>query len=241
MNEELRIERLTWPEIESAIAAGHRRAIIVAAASEQHGPHLVEATDALLGEALGLALARRLGDALIAPVIRPGCSDHHLGFAGTISISPDLLIGLLEAYIASLRMHGFTTFFVFSSHGGNYPVLARWAPAEPDGVTVLTDSQGFLGAMLGGLRHFGRDDATIPHADASETAEMLALHPDLVRTELVATGFVGDLSLQHAVTVGLRAITANGVLGNPVGATAEMGWGVIDSVVDFLVKAAEAN
>ena len=95
--------------------------------------------------------------------------------------------------------------------------------------------------MLGGLRHFGRDDATIPHADASETAEMLALHPDLVRTELVATGFVGDLSLQHAVTVGLRAITANGVLGNPVGATAEMGWGVIDSVVDFLVKAADAN
>jgi len=241
MDEELRIERLTWPEVESAIRNGRRRAIIVAAAMEQHGPHLVEATDALLGEALGQALARRLGDALVAPVIRPGCSDHHLGFAGTISISPDLLIGLLDAYVASLRKHGFTSFFVFSSHGGNYPVLERWTPAEPDGVTILTDADGFLGAMLGGLRRFGRDDATIPHADASETAEMLALHPDLVRSELVATGFVGELSLQHVVKIGLRAITASGVLGNPVGATAEMGRGVIDSVVDFLFKAADAH
>ena len=108
-------------------------------------------------------------------------------------------------------------------------------------MTILTDADGFLGAMLGGLRRFGRDDATIPHADASETAEMLALHPDLVRSELVATGFVGELSLQHVVKIGLRAITASGVLGNPVGATAEMGRGVIDSVVDFLFKAADAH
>ena len=185
VSDELRIERLTWPEIEDAIARGRRRAIVVAGATEQHGPHLVEATDTLLGEALALRLAQRLGDALVAPVIRPGCSDHHLGFAGTISISPELLMGLFDAYLGSLRRHGFTSFFVFSSHGGNYPVLARWHPADPHGVTVLTDADGYLAAMLAGLRRFHRDDATIPHADASETAEMLALHPELVRTLVV--------------------------------------------------------
>jgi creatinine amidohydrolase len=241
MDEELLIERLTWPEVVAAIAGGRRRAIIAAAATEQHGPHLVEATDALIGEALALRLAARLGDALVAPVIRPGCSDHHLGFAGTISIPPEVLIAILDAYVASLRRHGFTSFFVFSSHGGNYPVLASWAPADPSGVTVLRDSAGFLGAMLAGLRRAGREDTTIPHSDASETAEMLALHPDLVRQERIVTGFVGELSLDELISRGLRNISDNGILGNPVGATAEMGDVVIDTVVEFLAKAANAS
>lgn len=241
LGEELRIERLTWPEVESAITRGRRRAIVVAGASEQHGPHLAEATDAILGEALGLRLAQRLRDALVAPVIRPGCSDHHLGFAGTISISAELLMGILDAYLASLRRSGFTSFFVFSSHGGNYPVLAKWLPADASGITVLTDADGFLGAMLAGLKRFGRDDATIPHADASETAEMLALYPDLVRPDRIARGFVGELGLEELISRGLRDITANGVLGDPVGATAEMGWAVVDSVVEFLARAADAS
>src|SRR5579884_3284469 len=125
------IERMTWPEIGDAIASGKRTAIIVAASTEQHGPHLSEATDAVLGEETACRLARRLGDALVAPVIRPGCSDHHLAFPGTISISAELLMDLLDAYVESLRRHGFTTFIVFSSHGGNFHVLERWAVERP--------------------------------------------------------------------------------------------------------------
>src|ERR671939_269900 len=98
-DEEVLIEHMTWPEIEDAIKRGKRTAIVVAASSEQHGPHLPEATDALLGEELGARLAHRLGDALVAPVIRPGCSEHHMGFPGTISISADTLMTLLDDYV----------------------------------------------------------------------------------------------------------------------------------------------
>src|SRR5919204_799276 len=176
MSREVRIQRLSWPEIEEAIKSGKRTAVIAAASSEQHGPHLPEATDELLGEAIAVRLARKLGNALVAPVIRPGCSDHHMAFPGTITISPDLLMALLDAYVDSLTRHGFERFVVFSSHGGNFPVLAEWERRGlKQGVVVATDLGAFAGAMLEALRTFGRDDATIPHADASETAAMLCV------------------------------------------------------------------
>lgn len=233
---ETRLERLSWPEITSAIAAGKTTAIIVAASSEQHGPHLPEATDALIGEGLALRLAARLGNALVAPVIRPGCSAHHLDFPGSISISPDLLLAIIDSYLVSLRRHGFRQFFIFSSHGGNFPVLARMAEEglAPD-VSVVSDLAGFTGAMLNALGPFGREDKTIPHADASETAEMLVLHPDLVHMEHAEKGFVGQMSLTELQERGLRAISENGVLGDPVGATREMGEAVLNSLVDFLL------
>ena len=76
---EVLLERMTWPEVEAAIAAGRTRALICVAATEQHGPHLPEGTDAWLGEELARRVAHALGDALVAPIIRPGCSEHLQG------------------------------------------------------------------------------------------------------------------------------------------------------------------
>ncbi|MBJ7602569.1 MAG: creatininase family protein [Candidatus Dormibacteraeota bacterium] len=89
---ELFIERLSWPEIEAAIRDGMTAAVICAASTEQHGPRLPEATDALLGAAYAEGLARRLGDALVAPVLRPACSEHHTAFSGSLTIPPYLLM-----------------------------------------------------------------------------------------------------------------------------------------------------
>ena len=137
---ELFIERLSWPEVEAALGRGMRRAIVCAASTEQHGPHLPEATDALLGTAYAEGLARRLGDALVAPIIRPACSEHHMAFAGSLTIPETLLMDILDAYLASLRRHGFERFVVMSSHGGNFPVLARWERERPaTDAVVITD------------------------------------------------------------------------------------------------------
>ena len=238
---EVRIERMTWREIGDAIAAGKTTAIIVAGSTEQHGPHLPEGTDAMIGEGLGVRLAQKLGNALVAPVIRPGCSDHHLAFPGSLSISGDLLLGLLDAYIASLRLHGFRRFVVFSSHGGNFPVLLRMVErGVPDDTVVISNLLEFAGVMLDALRRFGRDDKTIPHADASETGEMLVLHPDLVHMDRAERGFVGEVDPEKLMREGLKAVTKNGVLGDPVGATTEMGEEVIASLVEYLSEQASA-
>ena len=235
MAEEVFLQRMTWPEVEAAIAGGKKRAVICAASSEQHGPHLPEATDEMLGEALAGRLARQLGDALVAPVIRPGCSEHHMGFAGSLTISPDLLMNLLDAYVDSLRRHGFESFAVFSSHGGNFPVLAEWARTRPKpGARVASDLNGFCNAMFAAIRNFGRDDTTIPHADVMETAEMLLFQPDLVHMDRAEPGFEGEANLEMLQQLGMRGLTRNGILGNPVGASAEMGEAVAASLVAWL-------
>ena len=96
------------------------------------------------------------------------------------------------------------------------------------------------GVMLGTLRRFGRDDKTIPHADASETGEMLVLKPDLVHMDRAERGFTGEVDPEKLMKEGLKAVTKNGVLGDPVGATEEMGEEVISALVDFLFEQASA-
>lgn len=237
---ELLIERMTWPDVAAEIADGKRTVVIVAGAVEQHGPQLPEATDALMGEALACRLALRLGNALVAPVIRPGCSDHHIGFAGTISITSEVLIGTLNCYIDSLRQHGFERFVVISSHGGNYPAIAQWmADEEPADVIAVTDFFAVVRAMIGPLREFGfRDDLT-PHGDLAETSLILAIHPDLVHMERAEEGYTGEVDVPTLLEKGLRSVTGNGVLGDPRGATAEIGRAVIDSMVDYLATEVE--
>lgn len=233
---ELLIERLSWTEVEAALAAGRRRAIVCAASTEQHGPHLPEATDALLGEAYATGLARMLGDALVAPIIRPACSEHHMAFAGSLTISAELLMDLLDAYLASLRRHGFERFVVMSSHGGNYPVLARWAKERPAADAVVISDIAVFDAGFEAIRRFGRTDRYGPHAEVLETSMMLHLHPELVHMERAEAGFTGESSLDDVLTRGMRAITPNGIIGDPVGATAEMGEAVLDAVVESLVQ-----
>jgi creatinine amidohydrolase len=239
---EVQIQHMTWPEVQQALRDGKRTAIIVAAASEQHGPHLPVGTDEMLGEAQAIRIARRLGDALVAPVIRPGWSDEHMEFPGTITIKPDVLIALLESYVESLRRHGFTRFLVFSSHGSNYPVFIEWQRGGlPAGVVLIGDLDGLIGTIRRVLQRFGRDDETIPHAEVAETSELLYVRPELVHLDRVERGFVGGADLDELLSGGVRAVSETGILGDARGATQKMGEAIMEEVVDYFVQAARAE
>jgi creatinine amidohydrolase len=225
---------MTWPEVEAAIRNGKRTAVVVAASSEQHGPHLPEATDAILGEELAGRLARRLGDALVAPVIRPGCSEHHMSFAGSLTIAPEVLMAILDAYVASLRRHGFTRIVVTSSHGGNFPVLAEWKRRQASDVLVVDDFEGFAEALFAALARSGREDRGGPHADLGETSAVLAVRPELVRMDRAVAGRTDPTPLPEVLEKGLRALTPNGILGDPRGASPEIGTAVLESLTEFL-------
>ena len=97
-HDELFLERLTSPDIAAALTAGKTTIIVPAGAVEQHGPHLPLLVDAEHGTRLGLEVAQRLGNALVAPTIRIGCSERHMVFPGTISLKPETLKAELHDY-----------------------------------------------------------------------------------------------------------------------------------------------
>jgi creatinine amidohydrolase len=74
------------------------------------------------------------------------------------------------------------------------------------------------------------------HAGEGETSEMLHLRPDLVRSKNSAPGFTGDMEavLDELRAGGLRAVTEEGVLGDPTNAEAGRGARYLDVLTDDL-------
>ena len=63
------LEDLTWTEVRDAIAAGKTTAIIPTGGTEQNGPHMALGKHNYLVKYKAGEIARRLGNALVAPVI----------------------------------------------------------------------------------------------------------------------------------------------------------------------------
>ncbi|WP_246943823.1 creatininase family protein [Bacillus pinisoli] len=87
-NEEYLLERMPWPLIREIIDSGMDTVIICTTSVEQHGYHLSKLSDTLIGQAVGLLVAKKLGNALLAPVIRPDLSQHHIPKAGSLTLRP---------------------------------------------------------------------------------------------------------------------------------------------------------
>jgi len=249
--DELQIERLTWAEIQEAIEGGADTVIVVVGSIEQHGPHLPCETDCYYGLEMALRTARRLGGILVAPVIRPGCSQHHLGFPGTISVAPDVLAGVVHAQLVCLIQSGFRRIVLTSSHGGNFVPLSEAMPRfqslcdEHDvELTPVMDLFGWIDALKQAPHAHGLRQGDMPavQADLIETSIMMALHPEMVRTDRIVRGFVGPFDLDGAFAErGTIALSSNGILGDPLDATPELGREILDSITQYLVDAVEAD
>jgi len=80
------------------------------------------------------------------------------------------------------------------------------------------------------------------HAGNTETSLMLALDPSAVRSDRAVAGQAAPLGeLAPALrSGGVRAVSANGVLGDPTGASAEHGRALLAALVDDLVATVAA-
>lgn len=244
--ESLRLEEHSWPEVEDALASGTRTAVVAVGAVEQHGPHLPLVVDALVGDELARRIAAELGDALAAPTIRPGCSGHHIEFPGTITIPPEMLMDLVRSYVRSLDEHGFEHVAVVPTHGGNFapvntvvPEIAREVDAN---VVAVADLDELMRLQNEGLADAGVDyEEPVVHAGAVETAILLAVDEGLVRTDAIEPGVEGSISTARLLSEGFRAITENGVLGDPREATPGAGEAILDRVASAYADRIDAE
>ena len=119
------LEELTWMEVRDAIRAGKTTAIIATGGIEQNGPYLVLGKHNYVLRATTEAIARKLGNALIAPVVPfvpEGDLDpptSHMLYPGTISLRQETFKALVTDIAASMKVHGFQRIILIADSGGN--------------------------------------------------------------------------------------------------------------------------
>ena len=231
------IEELTWVEVSDAIAQGKTTIIIPSGGTEQNGPHMVIGKHNYLVKYKAGEIAKRLGNALVAPVlayvpegeIDPPSS--HMRFAGTISIPQDVFADILEYTARSFKQHGFLDIVLIGDSGGNQTGQRLVAAA-------LNEEWSATGMRVHHLSAYypGRGDDWVisqgvsaedvgSHAGTHDTSALMYLNPSMLRFDKMRQGNRGD---------------GQGHIGNPARSTALFGQRIleiqINDAVDQIVE-----
>jgi creatinine amidohydrolase len=231
-----RLDHLSWPQVRAMAARPGSTVVWPLGAVEQHGPHLPLATDALFADRVLDAVLEELPDDLPVwrlPLQSLGFSPEHHGFPGTLSLPAALLIDLVVAVGSDLEAAGFRRLVLLNAHGGQIGLLeaaARQLRTQRPDLAVLPcflwrGPEGVADLIPEPERSQGL------HAGLAETSLMLHLAPELTGGEPRPDG-PGPANLPpsgwslegEAPCAWLsREMSISGVLGDPSGASVELG------------------
>lgn len=230
-----RLDQTAWPEIalraESAANDSEVLVIMPLGSTEQHGAHLPFTTDTDIAVGIAEGVRRALSEAGVTTVLAPafafGSSGEHQSFPGTISLGTEALIVSLTELVRSASSWGHRILFI-NGHGGNLAALTAavlrmngeghsvaWVACDPPSVSSLAHEEM---------------DA---HAGRLETSLMLALRPEVVDLPAAVAGNPNPLPMLIAEMRqgGVEAVSPNGVLGDPSGASADEGRALVAALV----------
>jgi creatinine amidohydrolase/Fe(II)-dependent formamide hydrolase-like protein len=221
-------------EVRDARDAGKTTVIIATGGVEQNGPYLVTGKHNVVLRATTEAIARKLGNALVAPIVQfvpEGNYDPptiHMPYPGTISLREETYADLLTDICTSLKVHKFETLVLIGDSGGNQKgmknvaekLTAAWK-GQP-AVHYIPEYYDY-GAVEKWVASQGiKQKPEGYHDDFVMTAQMLAVDPKSVRAEQ---------------RIKSKKFTINGVDLAPIEKTAEWGRKIIDYRADLTVKA----
>jgi creatinine amidohydrolase len=230
------------------VAIRNAVAILPVAAIEQHGPHLPLATDAIINQGvIDAACALAELPAVVLPMQAIGTSHEHLAFPGTLSFDAGALIAQWTRIGEGVHRAGLRKLLIFNSHGGQagLPEIVATDLRARLGMIVAWASPGAFGSPEGSVDP--AEAAHGLHGGLKETAMMLHLRPDLVRSAAVAS-FPSRGERMETDYLQLRAtgrtgygwqtqdLNPAGVVGNAAAATPELGARFIDHAARGLVE-----
>lgn len=215
------IEDLTWTEVRDLLKAGKTTIIFPTGGTEQNGPHMALGKHNVIVKYTSEQIARRLGNALVAPVLAyvpEGNLDPptgHMRFPGAITLPEEHYRKVVEYAARSFKVNGFKDIVLIGDSGGNQSGMKAVAEMlnkewTGTGVRVHFIPEYYSGNGFDGwLQTQGEKQQDIgSHAGISDTSQLWAINPDMIRRDRLAPsgGFEGS-----------------GVSGNP--ARASVGYG----------------
>ncbi|SDR04713.1 creatininase family protein [Natronobacterium texcoconense] len=221
--------------------------IVPVGSVEQHGDHLPVGTDTLLASAVATRGAELASDVPVAvtPPIWSGYSPHHLQFGGTLTLSFETALAVVEDVVSSGLENGFDAVLLVNGHGGNGPLVGAAVSeigvdhpdAEVTGITYFSLAESFADEIR------DSEDGGMAHGGEFETSLLLHLYPDLVREDGDATPLeepydLGDADLLApgplSVYRSFEEYSESGAIGEPELASAEKGRELFERLGDEL-------
>jgi len=120
MHDTVWIGEMTSLEVRDQLKAGKTTALVLGGGMEENGPYLTLDKHNNVSRAMGDAIARRLGNALCAPIltIEPG-NPEKPSTPGGVVLTQDTYKAILTDMSTSLRAMGFKNIVYVGDHGGD--------------------------------------------------------------------------------------------------------------------------
>ena len=229
------IEELTMLEVRDALRDGMTTALILTGGIEENGPYLTTGKHNHVLEVMGESIARRLGNALVAPIvtIEPG-NPARASTPGGIRLSQETFQAVLRDMATSLRAQGFTEIYYMGDSGGN----ARGMAAVAAELSEAWKADGVIVAHV--PEYYNYDDVLAYQRDelgVDEDPRLEGLHDDYYITSIIMNEDPAHVRLEERIRANKASI--NGISLLPVERTLEHGRRLIEFRTDATVEAIE--
>lgn len=239
-----RYEDLTGPEILDRITPSSTLLLPIGAV-EQHGPHLPLSVDHVIAHETATAVVDSVGEELDVwqlPTLSISKSNEHAWSAGTLWFSAETMMSILRDLGRSVASTGAERLVLLNGHGGNTTLLntaLRELRLEFGLKTFLMHPA--LPPAYGGTSTADELGMGI-HGGLNETSIFMHLRPDLVDLTKAERRVPEALADNEFVKFGGSVMfgwlsndfDADGYIGDPTGADADIGKQLFESNVDVL-------
>ncbi len=224
-------------------------------ATEAHGAHLPLGTDTYEARENCRRAVLKLNamdcPTLIGPTIPFGTSSFHMGFTGTITLSPMTLINMTQEICLSLYESGFRKFAFVHGHDGSLPSMMVAAQEvvdhTPDAQVMVLNWLTPLSKVYHTIQTSKKQEG---HGGEGETSRILVTHPELVHLDKAEKHHVDPEHMrkiqgkEHIKTGGgifyatrsYKAHTPYGHIGDPALAKAETGVRGYEVIAEWLAR-----
>jgi creatinine amidohydrolase/Fe(II)-dependent formamide hydrolase-like protein len=232
MHDSVWIEDLTMLEVRDQIRAGKTTALILTGGIEENGPYLTTGKHNNVLRATGESIGRRLGNALVAPIVtlEPGNPARPNLSPGTIVLSQATYRAVLTDMATSLKSQGFTDIVFMGDSGGNLSGMQ----AVADALNAEWKKEGAIAYHI--AEYYNYADVEKFEEEALGIHEKLeGYHDDYYITSIISTVTTDGIRMPERVKAGKFAI--NGVPLAPIEKTIANGKRIVEFRTDVAVAA----